>query len=96
VRRNKRRAPCPGTPLGVLAMKLVRGVSVRREDLDARYAKGCPSVGIRHFGRFLDGRGRTSGVGERRHGTADFLPPYLLAGLKEIMSRHTAGVGLFT
>jgi hypothetical protein len=75
VRRNKRRAPCPGTPLSVLAMKLVRGVSVRHEDLDARYAEGCPEVDIRHFGRFLNGRGRTNGVGERRHGTADLLSP---------------------
>jgi len=40
VRRDKRRAPCPETPLGVLAMRLVRGVSVGDEDLDAQYAEG--------------------------------------------------------
>ena len=38
--RDKRRAPCLETPLSVLAMRLVRGVSVRHEDLDARYVEG--------------------------------------------------------
>jgi hypothetical protein len=40
VRRDKWQAPCPETPLGVLAMRLVKGVGVRHEDLDARYAEG--------------------------------------------------------
>jgi len=38
--RDKRRAPYPETPLRVHAMRLVRGVSVRHEDLDARYVEG--------------------------------------------------------
>ena len=70
--RDKRRAPCLETPLSVLAMRLVRGVSVRHEDLDARYVEGWPEVGIRQFGRFLNGRSSTNGVGERRHGTMAF------------------------
>jgi hypothetical protein len=40
VMRDKLRAPYPETFLSVLAMRLVRGVSVRHEDLDARYVEG--------------------------------------------------------
>ena len=46
-------------------MRLVRGVSVRHEDLDAQCAKGCPELGIRQLGRFLNERGSTNDVGER-------------------------------
>jgi hypothetical protein len=51
--RDKRRATCPGSLLSVLAMRLVRGVSVRHDDLDAQCAEGSPEVGIRQLGRFL-------------------------------------------
>jgi len=40
--RDKLRAPCPGTLLSVLAMRLVRDVSVRHEDLEARYVEVYP------------------------------------------------------
>jgi hypothetical protein len=40
VRRDERRGPCLETPLDVIAMRLVRGVRVRHEDLDAQYAEG--------------------------------------------------------
>ena len=35
MKRDKRRAPCLEMPLDVIAMRLVRRVSVRQEDLDA-------------------------------------------------------------
>ena len=53
----------------------LRSVSVRHEDLDAQCAEGWSEVGIRQLGRFLNGRGSTNEVDERRHGTANLPPP---------------------